>query len=245
MENQSSFAEASQAENSPVLAAMTMIILVTSVSANICICVAFGRTPKLRNNFNYYLLNLSISDILFAIFGMSQFFITMLFGYYPFGYFACSFWLYADWFFSAATENIMMLVSLDRLVSIYCPIHYRNRQTSKYSIVALSGMWIWLNVLILPSLLLARIQGSVPDNGICQIDYSVHQKLITTSVVLVFWLPEAVTVISYILIAAKMKEKRQALINAGKAKSNGDSLKLSEFIIFVWLKKLYKVLRIN
>lgn len=191
---------------SMLLAILAIILLISSCIANTLLTAAIAKFPKLRSNFNFYLLNMAISDILFAIFAMSNFSATMYYGYYPFGFASCTFWLYSDWIFSAATENIMMLVSLDRLVCVYWPIFYRNKQKSGYALIIVSAMWLWLHVAILPSLLLSRLHAGTLDYRRCQIDYQVHQDLITACVMAVFWLPEVFTVVAYIMIALKMKK---------------------------------------
>ncbi|OQV14528.1 hypothetical protein BV898_11249 [Hypsibius exemplaris] len=202
------------------LASLTLLLLITSAIANLLIIIAFLRFRKLRTNFNFYLLNVSISDILLAIFSMSNFAIFMLYGEYPFGYGGCTFWLYCDWLFSAATENTMMLISLDRVFSVYWPIHYRNWQTTKYSLTVLAVMWVWLNANVVPCLVLGRLAIDVTDsNTMCLIDYTEHRDLITTSVILLFWLPEAVTVISYVFIAVKMRQKFDASSSLTKQSS--------------------------
>ena len=212
------------------LAGLTLLLLITSAAANLLIIIALLRFKKLRTNFNYYLLNMSVSDFSLALFAMSHFFVFMWHGRYPFGYAGCTAWLYCDWLFSAATENTMMLVSLDRMVSVYRPIAYRNWQKKwpRYSLPVLGMMWLWLNGVVLGSLLLTRLL--LPDGGVeldeqgrglCLIDYSVHQDVITTSVLLLFWLPEAVTVLSYILIAVKMRQKFVAGGGGGGATAAG------------------------
>lgn len=194
---------------STLLALLAVFLLAISLVANVLITLAIARYPKLRTNFNFYLLNIALSDIFFAIFAASNFFTSVFFfhGYFPFDYSICTFWLYSDWMFSAATENTMMLVSLDRLVCVYWPITYRNHQSSRYSAIILSMMWIWLHCLILPTLLWARLHSTKVDTGICEIDYQIHLHLMTSCVMLVFWLPEAITVIAYTLIAVKMRQK--------------------------------------
>lgn len=101
----------------------------------------------------------------------------------------------------------MMLISLDRVYSIFWPIRYRNLQSTKYTKVAVACMWIWINILILPSLILSRLEGTV-SGRICDIDYErvKSREMIAASVVLAFWLPEAVTVLSYTVLALKARK---------------------------------------
>ena len=196
---------------SPVVAtslvAVIALIWITAFVLNLLLCIVFTKNTHLRTNFNLYLFNMAMADLLFVLLSMTNFILYISLGYYPFGFNGCHFWLYFDWIFSSVTENTVMLISVDRLYSLYWPIEYRNLQSTKYSKVALCCMWIWINLLILPPLILSRWSGTEGVDGVCDMDYeSVQGWILAVTVVLAFWLPEAITVLAYIFIALKARK---------------------------------------
>ncbi|GAU90239.1 hypothetical protein RvY_02687 [Ramazzottius varieornatus] len=195
---------------SPIVSTSLLVVIaliwITAFITNLFLCIVFTKNVHLRTNFNLYLFNMTIADLLFVLLSMTNFMLYIFLAYSPLGYHGCTSWLYFDWILSSATENTMMLISLDRVYSIYWPIRYRNLQSTNYSKVAVACMWIWINILILPPLVLSRTDGTV-SGGICGIDYErvKSREMIAASVVLAFWLPEAVTVLSYTIIAFKAR----------------------------------------
>ncbi|XP_055346039.1 muscarinic acetylcholine receptor M4-like [Paramacrobiotus metropolitanus] len=193
-----------------VLCLLAILLLASSLIANILITISILCFPKLRTNFNFYLLNIAVSDIIFSVSSLGNFCPLTYYGYYPFSSGACTAWLYSEFMFSAMTEWTMAMVALDRLVCISWPMFYRKYQSSKYSVIIIAMVWIWLHLLILPSILLDR--ATLPDDAAserCSIDYHAHPGWLITCVILVFWLPETVTITAYIRIALKMRSRKK------------------------------------
>lgn len=72
------------------------IILVT-IFGNILVLVAVKVEKKLQTTFNYYIVNLAITDVAVAVTAMSFQATHTVLGYWPFGEILCAVWIFFDY----------------------------------------------------------------------------------------------------------------------------------------------------
>ena len=75
---------------------MYAIVLVT-VAGNILVLIAVKVNKRLQTNFNYYIVNLAITDVAVAITAMSFKATDTMLGYWPFGEELCAMWIFFDY----------------------------------------------------------------------------------------------------------------------------------------------------
>lgn len=216
MDNSSSALEAG-------LISFAFVLLLASLIANTLVTLAIFRYAKLRTNFNFYLLGIALAEIFYVFIATSQMLTTAFYGKDSSSYHICTFWLIADWIICGITANIMMMVSVDRLLCIYWPILYRKYQSRKYSILIMLVLLAYLLAVLLPPLLLTRGWGEdAVFGGVCQLDYEVHQGAVVLCLVIAFFVPDSVMIVSYVFLATKMRE-------IGKRRSSQEARKNSHY----------------
>lgn len=72
------------AKNILVTLTLSIIVLIT-IAGNLLVLLSFALDAKLRQPFNYFIVNLAVTDLLVALFAMSFYTIDTLLGYWPFG----------------------------------------------------------------------------------------------------------------------------------------------------------------
>ena len=116
------------------------IVLVT-IFGNILVLVAFYVNKNLQTTFNYYVVNLAITDFAVALTAMSFHTTDNILGYWPFGGFLCGVWIFFDYGMTFVSVFTLILISVDRFWSVTWSVHYRRYHSKKKSIIAIMFMW--------------------------------------------------------------------------------------------------------
>lgn len=125
-----------------VLSIVLTVLDATTICGNLLVFAAFYRVPKLRAQaFNYYIFNLAITDLSVAVTAMTFYTIDTLFGYWPFGVFMCSVWIFFDFAMTFASVFTVVAISLDRFWSVTWAQHYRVHNTKKKTTIILIIVW--------------------------------------------------------------------------------------------------------
>lgn len=81
-----------------VLIAVTLFtITLITIAGNVLVLVAVKVEKKLHTSFNYYIVNLAITDAAVAATAMSFKATHTVFGYWPFGEILCGLWIFFDY----------------------------------------------------------------------------------------------------------------------------------------------------
>ncbi|XP_039540317.1 histamine H3 receptor isoform X2 [Pimephales promelas] len=101
-----------------ILAILMTILVVVVVGGNALVILAFIVDKSLRNQCNYFFLNLAISDFLVGAFCIPVYMPYILTGRWMLGRGLCKLWLVMDYLLCTASVFNIVLISYDRFLSV-------------------------------------------------------------------------------------------------------------------------------
>ena len=116
-------------------------IVVVTICGNLLVLVAVAMNKNLQTTFNYYVVNLAITDLAVAVTAMSFHTTDNMLGYWPFGGFLCGVWIFFDYGMTFVSVFTLILISVDRFWSVTWSVHYRRHHSKKKSIIAIVFIW--------------------------------------------------------------------------------------------------------
>ncbi|KAJ8301226.1 hypothetical protein KUTeg_020213 [Tegillarca granosa] len=93
-------------------------IVLTTIIGNAFVLIAIFREKRLQTSFNYYIVNLAVTDILVAVTAMAFFTIDNILKYWPFGEFMCGVWIFFDYGMTFVSVFTLLVISVDRIFMI-------------------------------------------------------------------------------------------------------------------------------
>ena len=116
-------------------------IVLLTIFGNILVLVAVYVNKKLQTIFNYYVVNLAITDFAVALTAMSFHTTDNVLGYWPFGEILCAVWIFFDYGMTFVSVFTLILISVDRFWSVTWSVHYRQHHNKRRVIIAIVCMW--------------------------------------------------------------------------------------------------------
>ncbi|XP_053571847.1 histamine H3 receptor-like [Bombina bombina] len=178
----------------------TMVLLLTLVSLLICITV-LGNTlvilvfivdNRLKNQSNFFLLNLAICDFFIGAFCIPLYIPYLFSGKWMLGNFLCKLWLIVDNLMCTASAFNIVLISYDRFLAVTMAVLYRAQQKKLgQTIFKMALVWILSFMLYSPAILFwAHVDDdiSIPDS-ICVPGYFYSWYFLLGASVFDFLLP--------------------------------------------------------
>jgi hypothetical protein len=80
-----------------LVAIVLYVITVVTIFGNVLVLIAVKMNKKLQTTFNYYIVNLAITDVAVAVTAMSFMATHTVLGYWPFGEALCALWIFFDY----------------------------------------------------------------------------------------------------------------------------------------------------
>ncbi|KAL4216877.1 hypothetical protein ACF0H5_023338 [Mactra antiquata] len=151
-------------------------ITLITIAGNILVLIAVKMERKLQTSFNYYIVNLAITDAAVAATAMSFKATHTVLGYWPFGEFLCGVWIFFDYGMTFVSVFTLILISVDRFWCVAWSVHYKHHHSKKKCIISIVAVWLFMLVLWVPPCLLDRIRNSEPDD--CFWDPSLNMELV-------------------------------------------------------------------
>ena len=127
-----------------------VVIALMTLFGNILTIAAYIVDPRIRENVaNTYILNLSVSDLLVAIFIMGFKACLLLIGsysltssYWPFSNISCQIWIFMESTFLYSSVWTVLIISGDRLLLVNDALFYQTRQSHKRAGIIVAMCWI-------------------------------------------------------------------------------------------------------
>ncbi|WAR16031.1 SER2-like protein [Mya arenaria] len=186
--------------NKILVGVLLYIIVIITVIGNILVLLAIKIRKCLRTTFNYYIVNLAITDVAVAVSAMSFKATQAFYGtYWPFGEFM---WMT---FVSVFT---LILISLDRFWSVTWIQHYRQHHSKRLLMLAL---WV-------PPWLSDRLRHSKP--GECYWNPALNVEFVFIIATLGHHGPFLVLIFCYSRVYAFMKRRGVGLLKTNKVRSS-------------------------
>ena len=211
---------------------VSVLAIITSVG-NLMVMISFKMDKQLQTVSNYFLLSLSVADFAIGVVSMPLYTLSLLWpGGWPLGPIVCDIWLCMDYFMSNASTANLIIISLDRYLSVTRPLTYRAKRTPRRAAIMIALAWI-ISLILWPPWIIAwpYIEGkrTVPDNE-CYIQFLVTNEYITiVTAFAAFYLPVTIMLVLYIKIYIETEKRQKGLVKLQASKQLGNSSKRSEY----------------
>ncbi|CAG5077222.1 Oidioi.mRNA.OKI2018_I69.PAR.g8657.t1.cds [Oikopleura dioica] len=128
---------------------ITIVILALTASlitscGNVLVISSFCFYRSLRTINNYLILNLAIADLsrIIGMYSMNVYTVYLVQGGWYMGNFACNVWLGVDYVASNASVLNLLIICIDRYLSVNFPVKYRNHRKLVHVKIAMALTWI-------------------------------------------------------------------------------------------------------
>ncbi|XP_055345262.1 lysophosphatidic acid receptor 4-like [Paramacrobiotus metropolitanus] len=126
---------------------LVQVLLIQATSMALAI-PAFLQFPKVRTPFTCFIINVSVCDLGLALFSMSGFIWFTAFPASSPSY--CPYYNFFNQHLLVAIGYTVVLVSTDRLLSVFAPVYYKHNRSLRSSSIICVGMWIFVIGLVTP-----------------------------------------------------------------------------------------------
>ena len=146
-----------------------------TICGNILVITAFVIDKNLRKYSNYFILNLSIADLLIGL---------LIPPYAPFliynrvwklGKVACTVWLVLDYVVGSASVLCIVVISLDRFLLVSKGLSYLNEQKISKAIYIMITVWMIAFINYAPAIIFWELISGVDSSkeGECQVSITI------------------------------------------------------------------------
>ncbi|KAL5005710.1 hypothetical protein ScPMuIL_016868 [Solemya velum] len=182
-----------------------ILIITVTFFGNCLVLLAVKQDKHLRTPFNYYIVNLAITDVTVALTAMSFYGIDNIMGYWPFGEFLCGVWIFSDYGLTFASLFTLLAISIDRFWGVTWSIHYRRHHNKKICICVIAVIWLLTIGVWLPATVIDRLNNAIP--GTCLWKPSLNPEYVYVVAILGYHGPCAVIIGCYLRIVIQMRRK--------------------------------------
>ena len=167
------------------------IMSLSTILGNILVITAFIIDKNLRSYSNYFILNLSIADLLIGI---------LIPPYAPFllgnrrwliGRTACTLWLVLDYVVGSASVLCIVVISLDRYLLVSGGLSYVSKQKVSKAICIMATVWIIAFINYAPAIVFWELisgKSTVADDD-CQVQFHDNLPYLTATACVEFFVP--------------------------------------------------------
>ncbi|KAK9874696.1 hypothetical protein WA026_005516 [Henosepilachna vigintioctopunctata] len=148
-----------------VVYSMYTLIFMCSLIGNLFVCYVVIASSRMRTVTNYFILNLSIGDILITILCVPFTCISMMTQYWPFGSFLCPVISYVQAISVFISAYTLVAISFDKYMVIMWPL--RPRISKKVATWAILMIWLFAGLTVLPTAALTKLVQPTQEHIAC------------------------------------------------------------------------------
>jgi len=193
------------------------VLTIVTILGNIFVIVAYNADRQLQMLSNRFLISLAVADISVGIISMPMYTLYLQMGYWPLGPLVCDLWLCMDYTMSSASVTNLLVICLDRFLSIRKPIEYRIKRTKRVVDSMICVAWIISIALWTPWIIAwPYIDGYrlIPDTE-CYVQFLVTNTYITIVTALgAFYIPVSVMMVMYFFLFKETTKRKRRLSKA-------------------------------
>ena len=205
-----------------------------TVLGNLLVIIAFYINNSLRTINNYLIINLAIADLMIGLLSMNFYTIMIIQGGWYMGYNLCQFWLILDYVCSQTSSFNLLVICIDRYLSVQYAVWYRNKRSVMHAVAAMVTVWVlslliwavpillypYIRHLISPGLVAANITVAttvpppIEDLGppTCVVPFLSSSKMLTVlTALLAFYIPAAIMSLLYFKVYTGIFSRRKNL----------------------------------
>ncbi|XP_064623996.1 muscarinic acetylcholine receptor M1-like isoform X2 [Lineus longissimus] len=216
-----------------VISVVAAILAIATTGGNLLVLIAFKVEKQLQTVSNYFLLSLAVADLTIGIVSMPLYTVYLMMGKWPLGPIICDIWLSLDYTMSNASVANLIVISMDRYLSVTRPLSYRAKRTPKRAGIMITLAWI-ISVLLWTPWIFAwpYIEGERTVKGHeCYIQFLESNPIVTClTAVAAFYLPVTIMTIVYMRIYQETQKRQREFghLQAGPSKESRRSNYSSE-----------------
>jgi len=207
-----------------VVVVVVALSLITS-AGNLLVIISFKVDVQLQTVSNYFLLSLSVADLMIGLISMPLYSVYLLMGYWPLGHVICDAWLCLDYTMSNASVANLLVISFDRYFSVTRPLTYRVRRTSGRAAAMIAGAWTVSALLWTPWIVAwPHLEGrrTVPPLE-CYVQFLKTNKYFTImTATAAFYLPVFIMTVLYFQIYRETEKRQKGLVELQAGASGGN-----------------------
>ena len=192
-----------------ILTILACLLITHTIVSNLMVIIAFKINRQLHTLSNYCLVSLAVSDLIVGILLMSVFTLYLYIGYWPFGAFFCDLWLSLDYGVCTASILNLLVIAVDRLLSVSRPLTYRRTPTKMALMI--TAAWVVSGLIWAPWVFAWQyIDGVriVPENE-CFVQVLVTNPIMATILSSCsFFIPVIVTTSLYVVLYMKTQQRK-------------------------------------
>ncbi|CAK8692501.1 unnamed protein product [Clavelina lepadiformis] len=197
-----------------IIGIFAVILMTVTVIGNFLVIASYKVNRRLQTVNNMFLVSLACSDLVIGLVSMTFYPIYIITGKWLFGEILCDIWLCIDYTLSMASVCNLMLICVDRYLSVTRPFTYRAKRTRSRARIFIVAAWLFSFLLWSPAIIIwprVRTDRTVAE-GSCSIAFIEDDIAITVvTAVIAFYLPVTVMCILYGLIYRETKKCSQYL----------------------------------
>ncbi|KAK2530269.1 histamine H3 receptor-like protein [Columba guinea] len=175
-----------------LLAALMALLGLVTVLGNALVILAFAVQRSLRTQGNFFFLNLAIADLLVGGFCIPLYIPYVLTGEWRFGRGLCKLWLVVDYLVCTASVFNIVLISLDRFISVTRAASYRAQKgMTRNAVLKMIMVWIAAFLLYGPAILSWEYiaQKSILPEGECHAEFFYNWYFLMIASTIEFFTP--------------------------------------------------------
>jgi hypothetical protein len=196
------------------------LMSLTTIIGNILVITAFIIDKNLRSYSNYFILNLSIADLLIGL---------LIPPYAPFllanrkwvlGRVACTVWLVLDYVVGSASVLCIVVISLDRYLLVSGGLSYVSKQKVSRAICMMATVWIIAFINYAPAIVFWELisgKSTVAEDD-CQVQFHDNLPYLTATACVEFFVPLISICVLNLAVYLNIRKRSKGLIRTKNPK---------------------------
>ncbi|XP_031561749.1 muscarinic acetylcholine receptor M3-like [Actinia tenebrosa] len=205
-----------------------LLIGLIAIGGNLLVVISIYRNPSLRTITNYFVLSLSVTDILYPVLGLTLTIAWSIKSRFAFGHNMCFMQALISISLNLISAATIVLMAVNRYVCVCKPQYYKKIYNIKTCLIMIGSVWI--ATFTLPILLVAKsfwVVEFIPEKILCGYFYNNKDIVVsvTTNTILSIALviPVVIIIYCYYKVFQKIRQHKKNIAPA----SNPSSLRTS------------------
>ena len=178
-------------ELSIVIAILASIMSFITITGNLLVIIAFIVDKSLRTYSNYYLLNLSVADLLIGLL-IPTYVPFLLYDYkWKLGRLTCILWLISDYVICSASVLCVVVISLDRYLLVNKGLDYLSSQSITKTMAIMLSVWLLAFLNYAPAILIWEFyfNKESANKNECKVGFNNNLIYLTATACVEFFIP--------------------------------------------------------